>query len=421
MVQSFKLTGIDENVCPISGGTLTSKATTSQQHFKLYNSIDEVGKDWDKLLPANKSLLSTPYWKALEAAPTDGMKFCYLAFYCDEKIFGVAVCQILHFNASASMNSLKEDESAQCVYSALGASFKKYVARHVDYNVLVCGNILFTGEHGYYFKGDFDQQFLYTKLSESLETARTELKKQGQNISFTFLKDFYEETQPVISNALKAKGFHEFTIQPSMILDIRDHWCTFDDYLAQMSSKYRVRAKSVMKKAKNIEITELDHTGINQYHEEISNLYIGIAKKSGFNAVILNKNYFASLKEHLGDQFKLYGHFMEDKLVAFHTTIAVGDELEAHFLGFDQELNRRFKIYNNTLFVMIKFGIANGFKKIVFARTALEIKSSVGAVANEMYCYYKHKSTISNKFLKSVFNYLNDKENWTPRHPFKES
>jgi len=420
MVQSFKLTGINEHVCPIKGVTDTTQTETKDQYFKFHNSVDEIGADWDELLPASKSLLSTAYWKALEAAPTEGMKFCYLAFYCEGKIFGVAVCQIIHFNASESMNSL-EDDKPQSVYSAVSLGFKKAVARHVDYTVLVCGNVLFTGEHGYYFKGDFDQQFLYNKLSESLDVARNHLSKQGQKISFTFLKDFYKETQPDIGSALKTKGFHEFNIQPSMILDIREHWNTFEDYLAQMSSKYRVRAKSVMKKAKAIQIREFDLPEINQYKSRISELYINIAKKSGFNAVILNEDYFSSLKEHLGDQFRLYGHFLEDQLVAFHTTIAVGDELEAHFLGFDHQLNREHKIYNNTLYVMIQFGIANGFKKVVFARTALEIKSSVGAVAHEMFCYFRYKSAIPNKFLKSVFDYLNDKESWTPRSPFKES
>lgn len=422
MVQSFKLMGVNEKVCPITGAILSSTETkTHNHHFKLYNSIDEVGEEWDALLPANKSLLSTAYWKALEEAPSEGMKFCYLAFYCEDKIFGLAVCQILHFNASASMNNLQEEQSEQCVYSAISNSLKKNVAKHVDYNVLVCGNVLFTGEQGYYFKGDFDPQFLYSKLSESLDVARVELSKKGKKISFIFLKDFYEETQPAIGSALKPKGFHEFTIQPSMILDIRSHWKSFDDYLAQMSSKYRVRAKSVMKKAKHINIEEFDLNKISQYKDEMSQLYIGIAKKSGFNAVILNENYFYSLKQHLGDNFRLYGHFLENKLVAFHTTIAVGDELEAHFLGFDQQLNRVHKIYNNTLYLMINFGIANGFRKVIFARTALEIKSSVGAVAHEMYCYFRHKSTISNKFLRSVFNYLNDKESWTPRSPFKET
>lgn len=421
MVQSFKLTGVNEHVCPVSGVLLSSSSETNTQshHFKLYNSINEVGEEWDTLLPANKSLLSTAYWKALESAPSEGMKFCYLAFYCQDKIFGVAVCQILHFNASESMNNL-EEQPASCVYSGISNSLKKYVAKHVDYNVLVCGNVLFTGEQGYYFKEGFDPQFLYSKLSESLDVARVELSKQGKKISFTFLKDFYAQTQPDIGNALKPKGFHEFTIQPSMILDIRSHWNSFDDYLAQMSSKYRVRAKSVMKKAKHIKIEEFDLGTISQYKDKMSELYIGIAKKSGFNAVILNENYFLSLKQHLGDQFRIYGHFLEDQLVAFHTTIAVGDELEAHFLGFDQQLNRVHKIYNNTLYVMIKYGIANGFRKVVFARTALEIKSSVGAVAHEMYCYFRHKSTIPNKFLRSVFNYLNDKESWTPRSPFKD-
>ena len=59
------------------------------------------------------------------------------------------------------------------------------------------------------------------------------------------------------------------------------------------------------------------------------------------------------------------------------------------------------------------------FKTIVFARTALEIKSSVGAKPIKMYGLISHSSSFINKKMKKIFNYLEPKTEWQERNPFK--
>jgi hypothetical protein len=50
------------------------------------------------------------------------------------------------------------------------------------------------------------------------------------------------------------------------------------------------------------------------------------------------------------------------------------------------------------LYDMIAYSINKGYKKIIFARTALEIKSSVGAKPIEMYGLMKHSNYFINLF-----------------------
>jgi len=69
---------------------------------------------------------------------------------------------------------------------------------------------------------------------------------------------------------------------------------------------------------------------------------------------------------------------------------------------------------------MLCFGIENNFKKVVYARTAMEIKSSVGAKANNMHIYMKHTNNfVANTILKGIVKYLNPIRQWQPRNPFK--
>jgi len=77
--------------------------------------------------------------------------------------------------------------------------------------------------------------------------------------------------------------------------------------------------------------------------------------------------------------------------------------MDAHFLGVDEEYNREHQVYLNILYDLVNSAIEGGSKHIDFARTALEIKSSVDAVSQDLLCFFKHRSTISSKFLQVVF------------------
>jgi hypothetical protein len=93
--------------------------------------------------------------------------------------------------------------------------------------------------------------------------------------------------------------------------------------------------------------------------------------------------------------------------------------MDAHFLGVDASYNREHQVYLNILYDLVNLGIESQSERIDFARTALEIKSSVGAVSQDLLCFFKHRNTISSKFIQVVFDNLNPKEEWQPRQPFK--
>jgi hypothetical protein len=71
------------------------------------------------------------------------------------------------------------------------------------------------------------------------------------------------------------------------------------------------------------------------------------------------------------------------------------------------------------LYDMIAYSINKGFKKIIFARTALEIKSSVGARPEVLYGLMRHNNRIINLFIPKLFHFFEPKMEWTERNPFK--
>ncbi|MBI5915614.1 MAG: GNAT family N-acetyltransferase, partial [Bacteroidetes bacterium] len=271
---------------------------------------------------------------------------------------------------------------------------------------------------GFYFPENIPKETAFDILEEALILVQNELEKSGLNIDGIFIKDIVTEHRAPMKVLVERK-FREFTFHPNMVLNIRENWKTFDDYMAAISSKYRVRAKKAFRHIEAIEKRELTEHQIFSYQNRLFELYKSVAENQDFNMVSLDENYLPALKRQLGDRFRVFGYFLDGELVGYFTTIRNHEELEAHFLGFEPECNRQCQVYQNMLFDILRLGIEQGVKKVVYARTAMEIKSSVGAEPYEMLCYIRASNRLTNKILTPIIEYLRPAADWVPRNPFK--
>lgn len=387
--------------------------------YSFFRSIAAAGAEWDAAAPPDNLFLQRHYLSVLEANPPLGMRFAYLVFYQNESPVGVAICQIKYFKGDDNINESEHDTGREaCFFNGLAKWMKRRVAGMMAADILICGNMLLTGEHGYYF--DY-QKISRSKaidlLEKSLVEVLTHMEREGVRMPVILMKDIAPENREQ-GQALVKKGFFEFDIQPNMILDLpyRD----FDDYLSAMSTKYRTRAKRAFKKVEPVAKREFSVSDVQRELPRIYALYRDIATNAGFNMVDLNEQYLLALKRDFGEHFRMFGYWSDGELLAFYTTIQNGDELEAHFLGYDKAHNHDLQLYQNILYDIVRIGIEAGCHQIVFARTALEIKSSVGATARELWCYLRHQNSLVNRFTGTVLDYLKPVEQWQPRHPFKD-
>ena len=386
-------------------------------------SIKKAGMDWETATQEQNVFLQKNYLCAIEENPPEGMKFGYLLFYKNQQPVGASALQVLHFKADRSLNldEKMQTGTCECFFRGFGNMLKSLVASQVEFNTLVCGNLLVTGEHGYYFQpGQVTSKQQVTLLKEGLDFAQEALAKTGIKTEVVFVKEFFKDNSDYFRKNLEKSKFSEFCVQPNMIFNIQKDWKTFDDYLNALSSKYRVRAKRAFKKSADIQKLNLDEHLIGAYRDRMFELYAFVAENAGFNLVQLHPDYLPGLKKHLGEDFQITGYFLNKNLIGFYTTIKNGEDLEAHFLGYDAALNGAHQIYLNMLFDLIKDGIETGAKRLNLARTALEIKSSIGAEPHDMFCYIRHSNSFANRFIKPLVDYLNPQDEWMPRNPFKE-
>jgi hypothetical protein len=151
----------------------------------------------------------------------------------------------------------------------------------------------------------------------------------------------------------------------------------------------------------------------------IETLYKNVAHKAKVRINHFDPSYFVELKAELGEAFQLTGYFLKDELVAFSTLISWGENCEAHVIGINYDYNSEFCLYQNILYDFVRASITKQSRRLILGRTAMEMKSNIGAEPYEMYCYVRHSGPILNRAFKPVFNYIKQTE-WTQRSPFKE-
>jgi hypothetical protein len=381
--------------------------------LKVFTSIEDCTTDWLQAQPSDDIFLQYPYLSAIENCPPEAMSFYYLIFYQEDRPVGVSYCQFLQFKATRSVNEtiIKTPFSR---FPKLEKGLRDAILNWSSFNVLIGGNLLLTGNHSFVF---IDEVVSLDEAYACIGEAMDLLKKKVQ-AHIWFMKDFLEEDRKN-THQWKKRQFREYAFMPTMLMRLQPEWKTFDDYLSALTSKYRVRTKRAFKKAKGVIRRELTVQEISQWREDLFDLFKRVVDKADFNMTYISPDYFYSLKKALGDQFCVIGYFLEGRLIGFHTTIENGSELEAHYLGMDLDLNRSHQLYLNMLYDIIQCGIQKRKEQISFARTAMEIKSSVGATAENMYIYLRHTNPVKNQVYHQLFRLFKpDTEAWEPRHPF---
>ncbi len=375
---------------------------------KIFTTIEELSSNWDEVAWHNV-FLQKKYLSVLSESAPVNMKCYYLGFYENDKLIGIALSQYL---------DLAHLESFGYRENCLKTKFRNFFLKNFTGNVLFIGNNMITGQNAYTFSNPIERKEIAQLLKKSAILLTQFLKKQNINIHIVTYKDFYKDlAKEFIKNSFSK--YYEFNTQPNMIFQIPQDIKTNEDYIAKLEKKYRDQYKRSHKRFEGILVKELSLDEIINQESIIYELYYYVAKNAPFNTFFLSKNHFSSFKRNCGELFKLYGYFLEDNLVGFHTILINGNTLETYFLGYNETIQKEKMLYLNMLYNMLEFGIKNNYKRIIFGRTALEIKSSIGATPVEMSGFIFHTNSFINYFIPKIFKKLEPKTIWQQRHPFK--
>lgn len=384
---------------------------------RIYDTVLQIPTEWDDLLREEDLLLCREYLRANEEC-LHHIRHYYVGFYDGDKICGVACFQ--RFKIKSGVRLKNEHLLSKNPWHYLKervSNLIKWKLNMLPIEMLMNGNAFATGQNAHYFCPDLDQSLLQESLLKAINEIEEIEKKAGTEINVVMLKDFPEnsflEDEPI------RREFQELPSQPMLVLNIRENWKSYTDYIADFSSKYRVRAKNLRKKLAPVSVQYLDLEDCKIFEQRLFDLYHQVAMNAEFNMAFLTPGYFYKMKADMPHRFFLKGYFLEGKLVGFISWFLAGDRFDAHFLGYEDKANHEYRLYPNMLYELATEAIANGAREMNLGRTASEIKTTIGAAPVTMKVYLKHRNPLLNKLLHSIFRHLNQEE-WVPRHPFKE-
>lgn len=360
----------------------------------FFSSVDEISdKIWNDLGCENNLYLNRGFLKSIEKNHSS-IDFKYMVLIDnDSKPKAFASIQIIDFHLDAIQNNLE-----------LFVRKIKNIGRrlHIIPNkkplqLVICGNTFVSGEHGIFIKPNEDKKAIIKEIAKAILTYVNSDKKL--KIDAFLLKDFINESL-FITDELKNYNYHPFSVEPNMILHLNENWQNFDDYLAAMKTKFRVKARKALELSTKLKIENVTSENIEIQLPKMTELYQKVATNASFNLADFNLETYKDFKQKLGENYILKTYWLENKIVGFMSGIINKNSLDAHFVGIDYELNRKYAIYQKMLYDYINIAINKNLKVINFGRTASEIKSSIGAEPQDLTMYLRHKKSITNKILK---------------------
>lgn len=332
----------------------------------------------------------------------------YIGFFLQGELVGISLSQILDIT---QLESFGERDRR------LKSKIRNFIFKRFCSHVMFIGNNMLTGQNAFVFSENIPTDQALTTLHSAIISLRQSFAIRGTKIHLTSLKDF---------DAVETRGFQlpqykEYYLsstQPNMVLEIPSYWEVEQDYVKALQKKYRDQYKRARKKLDGIEKRKMKLEEIIAYEDAIYDLYFHVAKNAPFNTFFLARNHFKTFKAKLKDNFLFYGYFDQGKLIGFNTLIKNGKTLDTYFLGYDDTVQKEKMLYLNMLYDMIGYGISKKFETIIFGRTALEIKSSVGAKPQKMYGLIEHSNSLINSKMSIIFPYLEPEVKWKQRNPF---
>ena len=360
----------------------------------FFSSIDQISPEiWEGLQCAKNIYFNPAFLKAVEKNHPE-IVFSYIVLIDkNSNPIAFASIQIVNFHIDDIKNDLE-----LLIRKLKNIGRKLHILPNKKpLKILISGNTFVSGEHGIFIKKNQNKKIIIKELAKAIlhfVNANKKLK-----IDAFLLKDFRNKSL-FISNELRDYNYHPFSVEQNMMLKLDENWHVFEDYLASMKTKFRVKARKAFLRSTNIKIENVTPENIDIQLPKMTALYKKVVDNADFNLGNFNLNSFKDLKKTLGNNYILKTYWLDDNIVGFISGVINQKSLDAHFVGINYELNKEHAIYQRMLYDYIEIGIEKKLNRINFGRTASEIKSSVGAVPQDLTMYIRHKKSITNKILK---------------------
>ena len=345
--------------------------------------LEEEWQEWDKMLAQNPSAYLDS--RSIKASLDVDQRFLQAVKWVGEngKIVGIAQVEDTHAMSQTQGKFLKADKP----FFKLAQTYLYRGDGIFQFDIRVLGTVLSSGDHAYRFAPSISQSVKFKLIHQALDIPRINGSKPPNS---KMVKDHYSEKgwpEKIAGKSSWHRKWIDLEFDPVMEVDLKPEWKKFEDYSSALRKKSRTKVRRILRGSEELTLKDLSLQEVEENADKLHSLYKQVYDRAGFTLGQLYKEDLVSLKQHWGSDFPVIAYFLEDELVGFQCGIVTENTTEAFFVGFQLEENKLHFMYQRMLLEFIKQGINNGSSKIAMGRTALDIKSSLGACPKRLVCH----------------------------------
>ena len=359
---------------------------------------DKEWSEWDKMLSHEPSAYL--HSKTIRAALDVEHRNLQALRWLDSRgeIVGIAQIEDTHAMSVSQGKFLKADKP----FFKLAQNYLYKKDGVFQFDVRVLGTVLASGTHAYRFSEVTSEKEKFKAIHQALDLPRIDGSKAPKT---RMVKDHYSN-QPWTEKLAGKSNWHckwiDLEFDPVMEVDLDPSWSSFDEYRSALRKKSRTKIRRILRGSEELVLKDLSLRKIEENLDKLHRLYKQVYDRAGFTLGSLYKEDLVSLKKYWGDDFPVIAYYLEEELVGFQCGIKDGHTTEAFFVGFTQEENKMHFIYQRMLLEFIKQGIDKRSAKVAMGRTALDIKSSLGAYPKRMICFMRISNPLIHLLARGV-------------------
>ncbi len=393
------------------------KVTYASHHIELSSNLNELIDQWALLENDLPFYLKSKYVSTLEGCLNRPFQQFYGVVLKTNKPIGVVLIQRIRFEWIDSLNAPGAETGFwKRFLHASGRYLLSCFGKKLSIEISSLGNQTISGTHGFYFIPTVPTSLQIEFLEFIINQIQIYVPAQSP-LKLGIIKDFTSHSD------FKPTKHHApiiLKLDPEMVLHISEQVPNIEGYISGFQKKYRQRYKSIKSKGQDIEWRLLTESEICAYSDVFDTLYSAVFERSEFQMLKLPKGYFKNLALAFPDTFNILAGFYNNQLVVFGSCIKSNKyEVSAHYIGIDFKYEH-LELYQNLLYQFIAFAITNKVKTLHFGRTAAEIKSTVGAVPQDLCIWIYPRGRISRWVIQNIIAQFKPKA-VIYRSPFKKA
>ncbi|MFH1505095.1 MAG: GNAT family N-acetyltransferase [Candidatus Omnitrophota bacterium] len=358
--------------------------------IKVYESVTEIDeKEWNAIVGRNRLICSHKYLKAIEKSQINDCRYYYPVVYDGNEI-------IAHTCVYSIDTEL--DTFARGITKIIINLIRRVWKEFLILRSLECGTPVAIG-NTISFKEGADKANVLKLLAQEVEHLAKEL-----NIKTILFRDFYDQELGLFDDLIQL-GYIRIHNLPSTEIKIK--WKNFDEYLNSIRSRYKWKIIRRMEKCRGEDISIQVLNNFSEYADELEKLWVNIYNHAAeYRRERLGADFFKNIDKYLGDLSAVILIKKGDALVGFTLLLFDDETLIPMYSGLDYAYNKKYCIYFNLLYEIVKVGIERGMSNIELGITTLVPKKEIGATVSSLNMYMKYFSPCFSKIVPRVFDLM---------------